>query len=100
MSTQFRAFRPLAPTQNIAVTATAQSLALTNTVGNSVAVRFANIGTQTVFVTFDNTVATATNGVPLPAGQVEAFTITTQYPLSVIAAGTGSTLYVTVGEGL
>lgn len=97
---QIRAFRPLAPTQNIAVTGTAQSLALTGTVGTVFAVRLANVGTQTVFVTFDGTTATATNGLPIPAGDIEVFTITRDYSISAIASATGSTLYVTMGEGV
>lgn len=103
MSTQRRAFRPLAATQNIAVTASAQTQTLNYNLG-VFAVRFCNIGTQTVFILVgesSQTAATVTNAVPIPSGQTEIFTFsagTTTF--SVIAAATGSTLYTTVGEGL
>lgn len=105
MSTQTRAFRPLAQTQNIAVTSTAQPQALNYKLG-TVAVRFCNIGSQVVyFLPIEagdtTTVVTATNGIPLPAGQTEVFTMPTGISsLSVIASGAGSTLYTTVGEGV
>lgn len=103
MSTQLRAFRPLAATQNTAVTASSQTVALNYSLG-TFAVRFSNIGTQTVFILpYEGTAvaATTTNAIPLPAGQTEIFTFsqgTTGY--TVIAGSTGSTLYSTVGEGL
>lgn len=103
MSTQYRAFRPLAATQNIAVTAAAQTVTLNLSFG-VFAVRFCNIGTQTVFVLVgeaSQTDATVSNAIPIPAGQTEIFTFskgTTTF--SVIAGATGSTLYSTVGEGL
>lgn len=104
MSTQWRAFRPLAPTQNIAVTATAQTQTFSPVPPGTCAVRFCNIGTQTVFViiaSMSQTDATVTNAIPIPAGQTEIFTLfkDTQ-TFSVIAAATGSTLYSTVGEGI
>lgn len=100
MSTQNRAFRPLAVTQNIGVTAAAQTVTL-NYANGTFAVRFCNIGTQTVFVAFDGNAATLTTSLPIPAGQTEVFTFSTGAPsFSVIASATGSTLYSTVGEGL
>lgn len=103
MSTQLRAFRPLAPTQNITVTATAQTQTLNFSLGTFV-IRFCNVGTQTVFVIpgeITQTAATLTNAIPIPAGQTEIFTMsqgTTTF--SVIAGATGSILYSTCGEGL
>lgn len=104
MSTQTRAFRPLAQTQNIAVTATAQTHTFNAPVG-TFAVRFCNVGTQMIFLlprkAGDTTAATVTNAIPIPAGQTEVYTFgpgTTS--VSVIAAATGSTLYTTVGEGV
>lgn len=103
MSTQWRAFRPLALTQNIAVTAAAQSQTFNYSLG-TFAVRFCNIGTQTAFIlpreTGDTTDATATNGIPIPAGQTEIITMSQgTVDFSVIGA-VGSTLYTTVGEGV
>lgn len=104
MSTQWRAFRPLALTQNIAVTASAQSQTLNYSLG-TFAVRLCNVGTQTVFVlqreTGNSTAATVTNAIPIPAGQTEIFTFSQgTIDFSVIAPATGSTLYSTVGEGV
>lgn len=103
MSTQWRAFRPLALTQNTASTAASQTVVFNINIG-TFAVRFCNIGTQTVFVLpYESTAVAATvnNGVPIPAGQTEIFTFsqgTSGY--TFIAAAVGSTLYSTVGEGL
>lgn len=100
MSTQTRAFRPLAATQNTAVLATATTVTLNYTNG-TFTIRLCNIGTQTVFVAFDGNAASLTTSIPIPAGQTEAFTVSTNTPsFSVIASATGSTLYSTVGEGL
>lgn len=101
---QIRAFQPLGVTQNIAVTAAAQTQTLNSPIG-TFAIRFCNIGTQTVFVLLREagnvTDATATNAVPIPAGQTEIFTaVVGTVNFSVIAAATGSTLYTTIGEGL
>lgn len=104
MSTQRRAFRPLAATQNIAVTATAQTQTFSPVPLGTTAVRLCNVGTQTVFVLFgetSQTTATVSNAIPIPSGQTEIFTMsqgTTTF--SVIAGSTGSTLYSTVGEGI
>lgn len=103
MSTNQRAFRPLAATQNIAVTATAQTVTLNFSLG-TFAIRFCNVGTQTVFVLpgeATQTAATVSNAIPIPAGATEILTMsqgTLSY--SVIATATGSTLYSTCGEGL
>lgn len=104
MTTQIRAFRALSPTQNIVVTGAAQTVTL-NFAPGTFAIRFCNIGTQTIFflpsTEAGQTTATVTNAIPIPAGQTEVFTFspaTVSY--SVIAAGAGSTLYSTVGEGL
>lgn len=103
MSTQLRAFRPLAATQNTTVTASAQTVTLNNTLGTR-AIRLCNVGTQTAFVLFGETSqtdATVSNAIPIPSGQTEIFTVSqgvTTY--SVIAASTGSVLYSTIGEGI
>ncbi len=103
MSTQWRAFRPLAATQNIAVTATAQTQTLNYALG-TFAIRFCNVGTQTVFILAgeaSQTAATTTNAIPIPSGQTEIFTFSNGVvSFSVIAGSTGSTLYTTVGEGI
>lgn len=104
MSTQFRAFRPLLATQNIAVTAAAQTQTFSPAPNGTSAVRFCNVGTQTVFVLFGEatqTAATVSNAIPIPSGQTEIFTMSQgTLSFSVIAGATGSTLYSTIGEGL
>ncbi len=104
MSTQWRAFRPLALTQNIAVTAAAQTQTFNYSLG-TFAVRFVNIGTQTVFVLLrssgDTTAATTSNAMPIAVGDTAIFTCHVgTVDFSVIAGDVGSTLYSTVGEGL
>lgn len=106
MSTQLRSFRPLAATQNIAVTTTAQTLALPGAMG-TFSVRLCNTGTQLIYFLPQEAnnnpavAATATNAIPLPAGQTEVFTMSPgTTSLSVIAGATGTTLYATVGEGV
>lgn len=104
MSTQLRAFRPLADTQNIVVTATAQPLTLNYQIGTN-AMRVCNIGTQTVFIVINDATSAKTStvaiGMPIPAGNTEVFTLGNgSTSLSIIAATTGSTLYVTQGEGV
>lgn len=94
-----QAYFPIGATQNIAVTATAQSLTLNSAYLEANGVRLVNIGTQTVFVNFGQngsaTAATVAAAMPIPAGSsiiVGGSRLTT---LSVIAAATGSTLYAT-----
>jgi hypothetical protein len=103
MTTQIRPFRPLAATQNTAVTGTAQTVTLNYNLGTH-QIRFCNIGTQTVFVLFGEstqTAATVSNAIPITAGATEIFTISSDVlTYSVIAGDTGSTLYSTIGEGL
>lgn len=100
MSLQLRAFRPLSATQNLAVTASAQTVTFNNLNGTR-AVRMTNKGVQDVFITFDGTTSTTTTGMILPAGATEVFTLGNDVTsISVIANGTGSTLYTTIGEGV
>lgn len=100
MTTQFRAWKPLAATQNVAVTNANQTITLNYAHGTR-CLRVVNTATETVFINF-NAAATLAAGLPVPAGQTELFTIQNDIlTLGVIAAtgGTG-TFYTTVGEGL
>lgn len=104
MALQLRAFRPLAPTQNVAVGVTASDITLTGFMG-TMAIRLCNIGNQPVFFrtreASDAVDATLSNAIPIPAGQTEIFTLPSgTTSISVIAGSTGSTLYFTLGEGL
>lgn len=104
MSTQKRAFRPLAVTQNIAVTNATQQITLNYTNGYR-ALRLVNSGTDTIFVhALSSTAAvTATTAASMPILPNTADWITVAPEVTVIAvigaAGGLSTLYVTVGEG-
>lgn len=96
-------FLPVGVTVNIAATAASQVLALTPLINNFIgSLRLANIGSQTLFVAFgtSNTTVTAANGVPLPTGLSELFHFSEGIThVAVIAAGVGSTLYATSGNG-
>ena len=104
-SLQLRAFRPLGTnkTVNLPVTAAAQFLAIPDTLGTR-AVRLVNLGADTVFIEFVQNAETAalTTSMPMLPNTAEVFTLALDVVrLSVIgAAGTGSTLYATYGEGL
>lgn len=85
-------------TQNLAVTASNQTLTITPGIGNR-SIRILVTGTQNVFFSYGATAALATS-TPLLANTVETFFLasdTTQ--ISFIAAATGSTIYITLGEG-
>lgn len=87
-------------TTNAAVTGVSGTLNLPITMPQEGAtLRLTNIGTQTVFVTFDGSPATAANGMPLLANTTEAFTIGPGASINAIASGAGSTLYATMGDG-
>jgi hypothetical protein len=86
-------------TSSLAVTGTAQNLTLP-TMMQGGAVRLLNVGTQVVFVRFDAVTVTVANGMPLMPGMPEAFGIGADDAIQAIAAGAGSTLYATMGDGL
>lgn len=61
-----------------------------------------NIGNQTVFLELGTDAVTAAlaTGMPIPAGSARVLTLTAgETHFAAIAAATGSTLYVTLGEG-
>lgn len=90
-----------ASTTALAVTGSNQALTMSPATGSDGGtMRIANIGTQTVFIALGTVTSSVTTSMPMLANTVETFSlpgaVTT---LSVIAAATGSTLYVTVGQG-
>ena len=106
MKSPSSAFCPkgLNKTVSLAVTGASQTIT-TDTgyiVGNQV--RIANVGTKTVFLEFGAsgttpTAATATS-IPMLANTVEVFTVPPLCVVAAIASDTGSTIYITPGEGL
>jgi len=72
-----------------------------STPAGNVSVRIFNSVSVTVFVKFgDVTVTAATTDMPIPAGGVETFQISSQVThVAGITAGTSGTLYVTPGLG-
>lgn len=90
-------------TTNVAVTASAQTLALstfTVTGATQKQVVLTNVGTQTVFLRWDATPVTLTNGLPVLANsQIVVSMPNAVTATTVISASTGSTLYATVGAG-
>lgn len=97
------AFRQLVATQTNATTGTTASVTLAGDTTTSRTIRFANIGTETVWVEFGyGTAATAvaSTSIPILANTVEAFRVGPRCDrYAHIAATTGSTLSSTVGEG-
>lgn len=96
-----RAFEALAGnTANLAVTAADQTLTITQVIppGGCVAI-VTNIGTQTVFVRMDATVATVTNAIPVLANSQVTFGVNFGATPRAIAAASGSTVYLTLGNG-
>jgi hypothetical protein len=100
-----QAFQP-APTRTsttaLAVTGSNQTLTLLPNGGAMTrSMRLANIGTQTVFVALGTVTSSVTTSMPILANSVEVFTLPASITtLSVIADGTGSTLYATIGDGV
>ena len=97
-------FKAVGDTVNIAVNASSQVLLLTPGSDNVIVT---NIGTQIVFIQFGNSTTTVTvdNGYPLLANSTQSFSkngVTSNKldtHCAVIAAGTGSRVYVSTGEG-
>lgn len=88
-------------TSNIAVTATSQPLAVPVAGIGVRSIRIANIGTQVIFLKFaaGTSAATVTTDMPMLANTVETFLLPNDIgSINVIAAATGSTMYLTVGE--
>jgi hypothetical protein len=103
--TLIRAFRPLGTnkTVNLVVTAVAAQLTIPDSPLGVRALRIANVGTTPIFIEFGDTTTTAsvTTSMPILANTVEVFTLDyTDTIVSAIAAGAGSTMYITYGEGL
>ena len=100
-----RPFQPIsgaATSQSLAVTASSQTL----TVPATENVLLTVVGSQTVFFAFGPT-ATAANSTPLLGNSAQTFSLpggATLLPgpaqLTFVAAGTGSTVYVTSGAGV
>src|SRR6478752_4216345 len=98
-----KCFEPIgALTINEAVTGSMETLSLANKVSDfDGSIRVIVIGTQTVFITLDGTNVTAANGIPLRPDQPEAFSMPVgKLDIKHIAAGAGSTLYITPGRGI
>ena len=91
-------------TVNLAVTGSSASVALVGTPGQGYqSVRILNTGTQTVFINFSNGAGTASTATDMPVlpGTVEIFWLPKPITnVNAIAAGVGSTIYCTVGEGI
>lgn len=94
------AFTPQGLTVNLAVTGSAQTLAVAPGGVAAHTVRLANIGSQTVFILFDNaTTVTVSNGAAVLANSVETFSVGVATSIQAIAAAVGSTIYATAGFG-
>lgn len=92
-----------ASTVSLAVTGSSQTLN-TDTEGRLIHFRLVNAGTQTIFLEFGSNMtsptASTSTSLPMLANTVEVFTLPPKCIVAAIAATTGSTLYVTPGEGI
>jgi len=100
-----RAFRPLpAATVNINVSSSSQNVALGLPAGEH-QVLVTNDGTETVWINFgpSGVTASASTGMPVGAGVVQAITLpdygAAPY-IAAIAAGSTGRIYFTPGEGI
>lgn len=101
LSPSLRSFRPTSLAVTQAVTAASAAVALTETITKRQRpVRIVNSGSQEIFVRTDGgVVSTANFHFSMLANTVETFTLDPADSLTVIAAATGSTIRITVGEG-
>jgi hypothetical protein len=102
MAEYIRPFDLQSDAVNLAVTGSSQVLAVNSTAIGTRSVRVANIGSQTIFIKFGtaNTTVSATSGTPMIPNSVETFLLRNEVThIAAIAGSTGSTMYVTVGEG-
>lgn len=94
-------FRQVEGTVTQVVTATSAAVTPTRAGMGTQTVRITNVGTQVIFVTFADTAAVATvaTGMPILPNSVEVFYLKRETTsIAAIAAGAGSTMYVTTGE--
>ena len=104
---QIRAFRPLGVNKTVTtiVTTASQSIAIPDAPLGARAVRLVVVGTQTIFIDFVKqnraTGASVTTSMAMLPNSVEVFTVAVDVTaIVVVAAATGSTLYITFGEGI
>ena len=100
----FSAFQPMGPTANVTVTTSSASVTVNSGIQVPRSLYLVNVGTQTVFVAFGNSVtgatAAAATGLPLLPNTAKVFDVPGTQVVAAIAAATGSTLYITPGEGV
>lgn len=97
-----RPFEAQGGTVNATVTASSAVLQVNAVPIGNRTIRIANVGTQTIFVVLGNSASTASvsTSMPIQAGSVETFFIRNEIThVAHIASSTGSTIYVTIGEG-
>ncbi len=91
-------------TSNLAVLATTANVAVPVSGIGFRSIRVTNIGSQNIFVNFGNSnaiTAVLTTSMPVLANTVEVFLLPPDITfVAAIAAATGSTMYLTVGEGV
>lgn len=100
-----RPFEPIPSqnTANIAVTGASQVLAVPVAGQGTRSIRVLNSGTQIIFIVFGISTSTAAvaTAMPILANSAEIFTLPNNVThVAVIASATGSTMYITVGEGV
>ena len=94
---------PPTGTASVAVTTSIQQITLPGApYGGETIGRFVNSGTQTIFWCYGTSASlSVSNGMPMMANTAELFTLPKSITkISVIGPATGSTLYITAGDGV
>ena len=96
-----RGFEPLSGVGvQLAVTAASQALTPTQVIpAGGCEGLFTNIGTQTVYIVFDGGTASITTSAPILANTQVVFGIKSGAVINAIAAASGSTLALNLGNG-
>ncbi len=88
-------------TTSIAVTASSQQLTLPACEASGNTCVLTVTGSQTIFLSYGSVTASLTTSMPILAGTQTTLAIPPGVAqISVIAAGVGSTLYATIGNGI
>jgi hypothetical protein len=96
-----RAFRPLTPTVNVAVTAASQAVQINRPNIGTQSIRIHNVGGAVTFVEIGKTnatVASATTSFPILPNTYETFTILNDESWVAVVGTVANTGYITTGE--
>lgn len=98
----FSNFAPAGATVTLAVTGATDNIQVGAGNVNFMSIRVANLGDNPAFIVLgqsDAVEATEEAGMPIMPGTVESFDVSANPELWIAGIGTGSTLYITPGNG-